>query len=339
MDSRVILYGDDLCETAKSKGIVTLHDKIIWLDYSCSGIELDFEGTEIEIEIVSRLCSSHYAWIEVCVAKGDSFVHRKYIVNRHERHIVFRNTGKGEKTKIILLKRTEKKYGDVGIRRVSICGKLNMGQNVGNGVIEFIGDSISCGYGVEGFSLFHPFSTKYENGLKAFPYLLCEMLHMDYRIIACSGMGVWKSHRDYTGLLALEQYEAENQKEALCYEKKYIIMNLGTNDSQNIREKKDMESFRDAYKQLLKRVRERNPDSYIICAIGPMKCCLKSEIMKLCESYRESGDNRILFIRLDRKMRDGIGKGRHPTYLSQKRIAGQLYRLCTGKGEAGLGKE
>lgn len=335
--SRITLYGDDLYAMVRKRGIVSLQNKIIWLDYSCSGIEWGFEGTGIEIELVSKLCSDHYAWIEIGVAEDGAYLYRKYIINRHEQKIEIKKPGKCARIKLTLLKRTEWKYGDVGIKSISICGKLEQGQNDGRKVIEFIGDSISCGYGVEKHSLFHKFSTQYENGLHAFPYLLCKMMQKDYRIIASSGMGVWKQHKDYTGLSALGQYEAEARKEEdISHEKEFIIINMGTNDSLNIQGEEDRESFRSAYGQLLDSVRRRNPYAYIICAIGPMRCCLHNEIRSACRHQQEKGDQRIAFIRLRRKIWDGIGKGRHPTYSSQKRIAAQLYRFCMSKGEAGF---
>lgn len=328
------LYGDDIYTAAKMKGIVTLRDQIIWLEYSCSGIEFEFEGTEIEVEVVSKLQSVHYAWIDICRGAGNSFDSKKYIVNRKEQNIVIKGTKENVKTRIIMLKRTEKKYGDVGIKKICVNGRLS-GSGYGESkIIEFIGDSITCGYGVERFSLFHRFSTKYENGLIAFPNLLCKMLNMDYKIIASSGMGVWHSHKDYTGLLALEQYKEEYNKEnALHYIKNFIIINVGTNDSGNIRRREDKVLFQKAYEQLIFFVRKKNPDSYIICAIGPMKCCVGNEIANVCRQNQGNGDNKIAFIRLTRKKRDGIGKGRHPTYLSQKRIANQLYQFCINKLE------
>ena len=82
--SRVTLYGDDIYTATKMKGIVTLRDQIIWLEYSCSGIEFEFEGTAIEIAVVSKLQSVNYAWIDICRVVGNSFDSKKYIVNKKE---------------------------------------------------------------------------------------------------------------------------------------------------------------------------------------------------------------------------------------------------------------
>ena len=45
--------------------------------------------------------------------------------------------------------------------------------------IEFIGDSITCAYGVEGQSSSEPFKTSTENFMKSYAYLTAQKLNAD----------------------------------------------------------------------------------------------------------------------------------------------------------------
>ena len=56
--------------------------------------------------------------------------------------------------------------------------------------IEFIGDSMTCGYGVEDSDLTHNFSTASENCCKAFGVKTAKLLDADYSLVCYSGYGI-----------------------------------------------------------------------------------------------------------------------------------------------------
>ena len=56
--------------------------------------------------------------------------------------------------------------------------------------IEFIGDSITCGYGVEGKSVDAPFTTAAANAVKAYAFLTAEALDADAVLTSFSGYGI-----------------------------------------------------------------------------------------------------------------------------------------------------
>ena len=57
-------------------------------------------------------------------------------------------------------------------------------------LIEFVGDSITCGYGVDDENYEHHFSTKTEDVTKAYAYKAAEALNADYSMVAISGYGI-----------------------------------------------------------------------------------------------------------------------------------------------------
>ena len=56
--------------------------------------------------------------------------------------------------------------------------------------IEFIGDSITCAYGVEGASQNESFKTTTENFMKSYAYLTAQKLDADYSAVCYSGHGI-----------------------------------------------------------------------------------------------------------------------------------------------------
>ena len=62
--------------------------------------------------------------------------------------------------------------------------------------IEFIGDSITCGYGVEGRSEAETFTTATENAEKAYAFLTAEELNADAVMTCFSGHGIVSGYTD-----------------------------------------------------------------------------------------------------------------------------------------------
>ena len=82
--------------------------------------------------------------------------------------------------------------------------------------IEFIGDSITCGYGVEGKSVDEPFTTAAENAVKAYAFLTAEALNADAILTSFSGYGIVSGYTEDSAIcnedeLATKYYEKEGR--------------------------------------------------------------------------------------------------------------------------------
>lgn len=56
--------------------------------------------------------------------------------------------------------------------------------------MEFIGDSITCGYGVDDEVAEHQFKTATEDVTRAYAYKTARMLNADYSMFSASGYGI-----------------------------------------------------------------------------------------------------------------------------------------------------
>jgi lysophospholipase L1-like esterase len=215
--------------------------------------------------------------------------------------------------------------------------------------IEFIGDSITCGYGVEGASEREKFRTTTENFMRSYAYLVAEKLGADYSAVCYSGHGLisgYTSNGKKAGESLISPYyenigsygEYAIPWNFNAYPNDVIVLNLGTNDASYIDRDFAVRSreFVPVYTQFLYTVRSHNPSSYIICTLGIMGCAKEYLLIKEAISdYKSStGDNKIFsFLCPSQKESDGYGCDWHPSEATQIKSA----EFISGKLSAILG--
>lgn len=258
-------------------------------------------------------------------------------------------TSRTAKIKIIHL--SEAMNGAIGIKNISVTSNLPVPicpEPEKALSIEFIGDSITCAYGVEGLSSYEPFKTTTENFMKSYAYLTAQKLNADYSAVSYSGHGIISGYTssgeinadslipDCYGLTGKLSDYAENWNfETRSHD--VVVINLGTNDSSYVT--KDPETraqeFINGYMDFLKTVREKNPEAYIICTLGTMGDELYEYVAEAVEQYRtDTGDQRIMsYHSTVQNQADGIGSDWHPSAVTQQKSAYVLAdKICQALG-------
>ena len=203
--------------------------------------------------------------------------------------------------------------------------------------IEFIGDSITCAYGVEGKDQYESFKTSTENFMKSYAYLTAKKLDADYSCVSYSGYGIVSGYSssgaknadslipDYYDLIGRPNGYNKPWEHS---EHKYdvIVINLGTNDDTYVSKDFDTrsEEFTNGYTEFLGKVHEAHPESYIICTLGTMGCTeLYPCIEAAAENFRTaSGYDRIMcYQSATQDMNDGLGSDWHPNLTTQQKSA------------------
>lgn len=191
--------------------------------------------------------------------------------------------------------------------------------------IEFIGDSITCAYGVEAETQYVGFETGTENFSKSYAYLTAQLLDADYSAVSYSGYGIVSGYtgsdaKNESSLLPLAY---ENIGHQAIYAEPWdfaahpcdaVVVNLGTNDDSYAKyalETRSME-FQAGYEAFLKTVRKCNPDAVIICTLGIMGC---EELYPYIEAAVQAvGDPKITCYQSPaQKQSDGYGADWHPS--------------------------
>ena len=214
--------------------------------------------------------------------------------------------------------------------------------------MEFIGDSITCGYGVEGRSENETFTTATENVTKSYAWLTAEALDADAVMTCFSGHGIISG---YTGDPAVRNavdlvppyYEKagrncfrlptgkraeEISRDFNAFQPDYIVLNLGTNDlSWCGTDEARGKQYAKAYTEFLKTVRKDNPGARILCTLGVMGTGLNPMMQLAAENYcKETGDKQIRLLMLEEQnaARDGYGSDYHPNEITQRLLAGTV---------------
>ena len=238
------------------------------------------------------------------------------------------------KIKIMLL--SENNNGGFGIKTINtyVCSNQKAIEPTENKKIsiEFLGDSITCAYGVEGKDQNENFKTITENASKSYAYLASQILDADYSTICYSGSGIVSGYSGgdkNTGNLFPPHYEkiSRNEKYPGQWDfdgHKYdvIFINLGTNDNNYVMAdaQNRNDEFIQEYVNFLSNVREHNPDSYIICTLGTLGC---GEIYTLIEqAIKLFGDSRVTsFLSPTQDMNDGLGSDWHPSAVTHQKLS------------------
>lgn len=323
-------------------------DGIRYIDYSGSGIEFEFTGKKAEVVLWTdkdnwldeweRFCG----WVAVFV---NGILTKRIPVKETEASYVLFESDVEQTVTVQLIKISEALFAKIGIKKLILDGTPKPTKPKTR-KIEFIGDSITCGYGIEGKQDVDLFSTATENPWKAYAMQTARNLGADCNLVCWSGIGIisnWvppeiDEPQDSFLMPNLYQYTDLGLSQAMKlpeHEKwdfnkfvpDIIVVNLGTNDSsytRGIEERVNL--FGKKYFEFLTYIRKNNPDANILCTLGVMGQELCPEVEKQVELFaKTNGDTKIHFLSFDVQLEeDGIGIDYHPNETTNNKMAKRL---------------
>ena len=320
----------------------------LWLTYSGTGMEFEFTGTYASVSVKADDAYS----IQNNQARIAIYVNGERVVDdmvdqAEETYTVFESET-SRNCIIKVLKLSEVRMSTVGISKISVVADDDTIKPTAESgrLIEFIGDSITCGYGIDDDDPTHSFSTATEDVTKAFAYKTAELLEADYSMVAISGFGVISGKSDdgskqemqslpwyydrmgATFSIYLDKYVAQNVLwDFEGREPDVIVINLGSNDNTyTLSDEEKNKEFALGYLSFLKQIRAKNPNATIICTLG-----MVAEDLFPCIEYAawwytmETGDTNIHTLRLDiQKEADGYAADWHPSEKTHDKAAEKL---------------
>lgn len=320
------------------------HNNIRYLSWSCSAVEFVFTGTEITAEIWTDWVNDE-PWKEIFQPYFAVFINdeavpcKRFAINEGTAVYPIYKSGKAETVKIRIMKLSEAAFSKSGIVSINSDGDIAPTAPLSRRM-EFIGDSITCGFGIEGKCAEEGFRTATENPYINYASKTARSFGTEYNLISWSGVGVYSSdtktdeindswvvpsYYGYTdlaveGIIGIDKHI---EWDFGSFTPDVIVINLGTNDksyTKGIPERID--GFKLAYEKFARDVREKNPDAHIICALGMMGAELYPAIAEVVDRL---GDNRIYALEFDvQRNEDGIGCEQHPNYVTHNKAAIKL---------------
>jgi hypothetical protein len=134
--------------------------------------------------------------------------------------------------------------------------------------MEFIGDSITCGYGIEGPDEFCNFTGDTESAYTTYAAIASRNVGAAAHLVACSGKGVFQNYGGDTNEPMPAIYDRTLTSDAMpvwdfqSFVPEAVVINLGTNDFSAPIQESD---FVGAYVDLLTTVRGHYPMAAIFC--------------------------------------------------------------------------
>lgn len=199
--------------------------------------------------------------------------------------------------------------------------------------IEFIGNSITCGYGTEADSGQVHFSFDTENHTLSYAYLAARALNLDVNVVARSGIGMYRSYggpREGTPGNRMPDvydrtlyYTPDYMWPHESFDPDVIFINLGTNDTSM--DDYDIDLFVDKYCEFVDHLRDLHPDSKIVLATGCMLTGETLDIMKAAHDRVAEGRDGVYRFDFSPCTGDlGYGADFHPSKAQAARMADEL---------------
>lgn len=340
-------------ENVRLSGRSLFIDGVRYLTYSGSSISFTFTGKCAEADILSDAPDWDEplkGWVAVYI-NGETEPRRRILLDKEEALYTLFESETEQTVTVRLMKYSEAAFGKCGVRFLRIdTDKLCPPPASKPHRIEIIGDSITCGYGVEAGGEGENFRTDTENPAKSYSLRLAAALDAEAQLVSWSGIGVisgWVEEDaaapsddwlmpmiyQYTdAAVSMKLYGEDRDKwekwDFSSYVPELIIINLGTNDTswcKDIRERR--EDFGAGYERFLNYVAEHNPKAHILCTLGTMEQGLCPVIERIIEKKRENGASggRYHYIHLPlQRDEDGKGADLHPSDVTQQKTAALL---------------
>ncbi|MNO18154.1 Endoglucanase E precursor [compost metagenome] len=323
------------------------YNDVLWLALSGGGVEFSFHGTKAEITLKGdAIASTGNNLARVGISVNGKRVIDDQMDKPLKMYTVFESDTEQEVT-IRITKLSEAAMSTVGIQEIAVDAADGIKPTIDNiHKIEFIGDSITCGYGVDDEYELHSFSTATEDVTKAYAYLTAQQLEADYSMVSYSGYGIITGYTEndqkLTTHLLPDYYEKVGKSDGKFEDRllpqdvrwdfnkfvpDLIVINLGTNDDSYTKDDNGRQTeYAKEYVEFLKMVRLNNPHTPILCTLGIMGDRLYPYVEQAVKHYtQETGDSNITSMRFDVQLADdGYAADYHPSQATHRKAAEKL---------------
>lgn len=282
-----------------------------------------FKGSFFAMDINDEHLFGTHNYVEVQI---DSLPVRRIKLNRLNPHLIVSDKLTEGEHVVTITKSTETALGYIELLGV-YCAKLLQPKS-SKGLIEFIGDSMTCGNGVLCNSNQDAKGEWYKqnSAFHAFGPIICRKYSLDYFLTAASGYGLTRSCCGTKNTIKdIFPYSDLSQMKSVCnfnLKPKLVVICIGQNDG--LQQKK---VFVSNYIDFIYQIRTKYPKVKILLLDSPMaseklKAHLDTCLIEITLHFRLKKENNIRSYFFKRSYRNG--RKFHPNSSEHKQIANEI---------------
>jgi hypothetical protein len=313
-------------------------------EFSYSGVSIRacFEGTLVSMILDDERGENYYNIIL------DRTRITKLKVDAGEKHYTLAENLEDTIHEIEIFRCTEEMFGKTKFLGFELDGDDSLVEisNKRQRLIEFIGNSITCGYGNEGANG-GTFGASTENHYMTYAAITSRSFNARHLAVCKSGIGIYRNYDGpvtgspdcmpnyYTRIFLYD----ENPKYDFSETPGLICINLGTNDFNTIGG--DSARFVSAYLNFIDSLQSYYTHPDILCLVGPMLngstlTKVRKYIQFVVDSTNNKGKRNVYFFEMSEQKGDlGIGIDSHPTVAQHMKNSRELIKfISTLKGWA-----
>ena len=312
-------YSVDIENDLKWLGRTYVSEGQHFFNWTNAGFEFNIDGTGATALLTSNCPETNQAYLKVYV--DGEHTNTIQLTQASMTVALAENLSDGPHT-IKVIKRTNGRSSTAALKELWLDeGTEILPKNkVASRKMQFVGDSITVGYGSMDWLNPSKWTTDSEDGSITYAALTGQYFGADYHTIAVSGRGI---------IANVDNTDPENRAPFMyeftdwnlktpswdhsLYQPDVIVINYGTNDkAASSITGHTTEQFKAAAKDFVKQVRRDNPNAQIIYAYGFMGDPYKTEVEGLINELKAEGDSKVHYLYLK-----PIGAGEqslwHPT--------------------------
>lgn len=344
---------------------------ILYFNWTCSGFAVTFQGTFLAARfrvipgtVMRRIPGEtpqsfatreekEWPWLGLFM-DDDPMPAKRFLLDQEDTSVVLFESDEPELHTIKVIRLTECARAVSGLVSFIAEGDLlKYKSSEKRKKIEFVGDSITCGFGNETYGGERDFYTSEENGWMACGAIAARKLQMEGDYICVSGITVGRFPQalmpygmielyPYTDRLTQDRVPESMDRETSyeCWDFKghvpdYIVINLGTNDGTMVGRSEDIlaaeRMFDTYYYKFLSMLRQYNGfKPQIICALGCIDYYLYDRITAVVQRFmQDTGDQKICCFKYTKMLMSGQDAGAcyHPSIDRHMKMAEELAAL------------
>ena len=278
------------------EGRYAIEEQAVRTSHAATSFSITFEGTEVSI-----LLKSPGNVFSVFVDEKE-MPPLDLSENNAEKHLIAKNLKNGEH-KITVAKRTESSQGDDIFKGFEIVGANPRGRPFPHDKpkklkIEFLGNSVTAGYGVLDSVKENGYRPITESVFKSYAGVAAKALNAEMRTVAFSGRGIYRNNQeaDTRPLPEFFPYIGVNNKIPwdFSWQPDIAVIELGANDF--ALGKPDSAKFVNATVKFAQQVSEKYPKAKIVIIEGPMLNDFYPEgvpSLTLCRKYLDTAKEEL----------------------------------------------